>query len=156
MGQFDQASESRKEKPDERGILDIVRFNTVPQYPFTVYHAAAKSNRRYTLYTNTEASRTKWQNALNSALGVYEVTHDANKVGFSIRRVFLRIYEVISYQWFAPNPINDGFFRSKTVKVPSNSTQVFTGRITAATVFCSYFTFTYLFHIADKRSSSAK
>ncbi len=80
LGQFDQPSESRKEKPDERGILDIVRFNMIPQYPFTIYHAAAKSNRRYTLYANTESARTKWYNALTSALGVYEASHDANKV----------------------------------------------------------------------------
>jgi len=116
LGQFDQPSESRKEKPDERGILDIVRFNMIPQYPFTIYHAAAKSNRRYTLYANTESARTKWYNALTSALGVYEASHDANK-------------------WFAPNTINDGFFRTKTLRVLSNSTQVFTGRITAATIF---------------------
>ena len=80
LGQFDEEPESRRDKSEEGGLLDNLRFNTRPQYPFTVYHSQAKSTRRYTLYTNTEAARKKWQKALEEAITIHGVRRDANKV----------------------------------------------------------------------------
>ena len=47
-------------------------------------------------------------------------------------------------KWFAPNTINDNIFRVRSTRVPSTSTDHFTGRITAAAPFseryCFFFT----------------
>lgn len=37
-------------------------------YPFTVYHAAAKITRRYTLYTKKGTERNKWKVAFENAI----------------------------------------------------------------------------------------
>lgn len=81
LGQFDQPSETRKEKSDGDSILDNLRYHTRPQYPFTIYHAAAKSTRRYTLYTNSEAAREKWRKVLSDTIAIHAVRRDANQVG---------------------------------------------------------------------------
>ena len=78
LGQFDEPPENRKEKNEDRGILDSLRSHYRPQYPFTVYHAGAKAQRRYTLYTNTEASRKKWHEALVEKSG--SVHYNGDKV----------------------------------------------------------------------------
>jgi hypothetical protein len=39
-----------------------------PLYPFTIYHAAAKITRRYTLYTQTATERNRWRSALDDAI----------------------------------------------------------------------------------------
>lgn len=49
-------------------------------YPFTVYHASAKSARRYTLYANSLAIRTAWKNALDEAIALRTYRQDANMV----------------------------------------------------------------------------
>ncbi|KAH8118065.1 hypothetical protein DFH11DRAFT_1808798 [Phellopilus nigrolimitatus] len=118
LGQFDEPAEARKERSDEGGLLDNLRSHTRPQYPFTVYHSAAKLTRRYTLYTNTEAARNKWHDALVNAIAIHKVQRDANK-------------------WFAPNTVNDGVFRVRSVRVPPTSTELFTGAITAAAIFAA-------------------
>lgn len=38
-------------------------------------------------------------------------------------------------QWFAPNVIDDSVFRTRSVRVPLSSTELFTGTITAASTF---------------------
>lgn len=37
-------------------------------YPFTVYHAAAKITRRYTIYTKKKTERNKWKVDLEKAI----------------------------------------------------------------------------------------
>ena len=49
-------------------------------YPFTIYHSSSKSQRRYTLYANNEASRKKWQEELINAIGVHKVRSESNMV----------------------------------------------------------------------------
>ncbi|OCB84705.1 hypothetical protein A7U60_g8226 [Sanghuangporus baumii] len=118
LGQFDQPPETRKERSEEGSLLDNLRSQQRPQYPFTIYHAAAKSSRRYTLYTNTEAGRRKWRDVLTEAIVLHQARQDANK-------------------WFAPSTIDDGVFRVRSVRVPLSSTELFTGAITAAATFAS-------------------
>ena len=49
-------------------------------FPFTVYHAAAKMTRRYTLYASSEAERHKWEDALKHALQMRSIRQEGNKV----------------------------------------------------------------------------
>ncbi|KAI5122312.1 hypothetical protein M0805_002388 [Coniferiporia weirii] len=118
LGQFDQPAESRREKSEEGGLLDSLRYQTRPQYPFTIYHAAAKLTRRYTMCTNTEASRRKWQDALLNTIAIHQARRDGNR-------------------WFAPNTIDDGVFRLRNTRVTSTPIEAATGEITAAETFVS-------------------
>ncbi|EJD06594.1 uncharacterized protein FOMMEDRAFT_17102 [Fomitiporia mediterranea MF3/22] len=118
LGQFDQPSENRKDRSEEGGLLDSLRYQTRQQYPFTIYHAAAKASRRYTLYTNTEAARRKWRDVLTETMAIHQARQDANK-------------------WFAPSTIDDGVFRVRSPRIPLSSTELFTGAITAAATFVS-------------------
>lgn len=82
LASFEGAPDSRKtSRPDDAGILDTLRSHYRPIYPFTVYHASAKSLRRYTLFTTTEAARKKWHDALLDALAVREARQEGNMVG---------------------------------------------------------------------------
>ena len=49
-------------------------------YPFTLYHASAKSARRYTLYAESEEARGRWGRALRDAVAVRMARQDSNKV----------------------------------------------------------------------------
>ncbi|KZS88061.1 hypothetical protein SISNIDRAFT_460111 [Sistotremastrum niveocremeum HHB9708] len=119
LGAFDAPQESRKEKSSEGGgILDAVKFHYIPVYPFTVYHASAKSSRRYTLYAASERLREKWRNCLVDAIGVRQAYNDANK-------------------HFAANPLNDGHFRTRTVQVPPDAPGPFLGKVNSAASFMS-------------------
>ncbi|EIW84261.1 hypothetical protein CONPUDRAFT_163433 [Coniophora puteana RWD-64-598 SS2] len=93
LGSFDAPPEGRKERAEDGGLLDSLRMQTRPVYPFTVYHAAAKAQRRYTLYAPSDGARLKWRDALVDAKGVHDARRDANKI-------------------FAPEVLDDGFFRS--------------------------------------------
>jgi hypothetical protein len=84
LGSFDGQPESRKERSEEGGILDNLRAQYKPIYPFTIYHSADKLTRRYTLYAPTESAREKWRNALVEAKGIDDVRRDANKVCTSL------------------------------------------------------------------------
>ena len=44
-------------------------------------------------------------------------------------------------KWFAPNTINDNIFRVRSTRVPSTSTDQFTGMITAAAPFSERYGF---------------
>ncbi|THH06430.1 hypothetical protein EW145_g4099 [Phellinidium pouzarii] len=120
LGQFDEPSESRKEKSEEGGILESLRFQTRPQYPFTVYHAAAKLARRYTFYTNSEAARNKWHDELVNAIAVHDVRRDVNKLS-GLHRV----------------PSTMICFAYEAYTSPPTSAELFTGDVTAATTFVS-------------------
>ncbi|KAI0661715.1 hypothetical protein C8Q70DRAFT_673507 [Cubamyces menziesii] len=76
LGIFDGAPESRKEKAEEgSGILERVRSRYRPMYPFTVYHASSKMNRRYTLYAPSEELRKMWYDALVETIAIREIRY---------------------------------------------------------------------------------
>ncbi|OCH94369.1 hypothetical protein OBBRIDRAFT_141319 [Obba rivulosa] len=111
LAAFDGSPETRKERSEDGGLFESFRTRVRPVYPFTIYHASAKSTRRYTLYAGTEELRREWYSALVDALGVRKVRQDSN-------------------MWFAPHAINEGYF--KYTITSSLSSTPFTGRITAA------------------------
>ncbi|KAF8627002.1 hypothetical protein AX15_004586 [Amanita polypyramis BW_CC] len=94
---FDAPSESRREKSEEGGILDSLRYQTIDIFPFTIYHASDVLRRRYTLFVASNTLRRRWRSALEEALGVYKVRHEAN-------------------MWYYPRSLTDGFFRSSGAK----------------------------------------
>jgi hypothetical protein len=49
-------------------------------YPFTIYHAAAKITRRYTLYTKTATERNWWRTELNKAIDARKSQQDSKSV----------------------------------------------------------------------------
>ena len=82
LGIFDGQPESRKEKAEEgSGILERVRSRYRPMYPFTVYHASSKMNRRYTLYAPSEELRKMWYDALVETIAIREIRQESNMVG---------------------------------------------------------------------------
>ncbi|KAH7930131.1 hypothetical protein BV22DRAFT_1028615 [Leucogyrophana mollusca] len=116
LGDFDGPAESRKERSEEGGILDSLRAQYKPIYPFTVYHASSKASRRYTLYAATEGARKRWKEALVDCKAIHDARRDANK-------------------WFAPHVINDGFFRSPGVRMAQSSISKASGRVVNAVSF---------------------
>jgi hypothetical protein len=80
LGSFNSPPETRREKADDGGLLESWRSQSVPIYPFTIYHAGNKSSRRYTLYVSSDAQRKKWYNAFVDAIGVHKVRQEANMV----------------------------------------------------------------------------
>lgn len=123
LGSFNDPTEARKERSDDGGlldslILDSLRCNTVPVYPFTIYHASGKATRRYTLYVTSESVRKKWYTSLFNAIGLHKVRQEANL-------------------WFYPQTLTDGFFRMIGPKVVANSKVRLSGRITSAVPFTS-------------------
>ncbi|KAI0749365.1 hypothetical protein C8Q80DRAFT_1100784 [Daedaleopsis nitida] len=123
LGMFDASPENRKEKAEEGslGLLDRVRPRYRPMYPFTIYHASAKMTRRYTLYASSESARDQWLAAFNYAIEMRRVRQEGN-------------------MFFAPQTINDGFFKHPTYTltgVNNESRSHFTGQIYAATKFYS-------------------
>lgn len=113
LGDFDSPAENRKEKPDDRGILDSLRSHYRPVFPFTVYHASAKSTRGYTLYANTEAARKKWKDLLLDTLTVRRVRQEGN-------------------MFFAPHDIDNGTFRFSTNNISASIAHKTKGKITTA------------------------
>jgi RHO1 GDP-GTP exchange protein 1/2 len=81
LGAFDSPPEARKMRADDGRILESLRSYNVQLYPFTVYHGAEKA-RRYTLYANSESSRSKWYEKLVDAIGVSKARGEANMVRF--------------------------------------------------------------------------
>ncbi|KAF7964575.1 hypothetical protein HWV62_5482, partial [Athelia sp. TMB] len=116
LGAFNEASETRKVGADDGGILQSLRFKMKPMFPFTVYHAASKGSRRYTLFTTSEALRTKWKDALENALAVYHARQEAN-------------------QWFVLQSLDDGCFRSPGSQPQYSSGIRFSGKVTNAVPF---------------------
>ncbi|EMD33527.1 hypothetical protein CERSUDRAFT_87363 [Gelatoporia subvermispora B] len=111
LAAFDGPMETRKERIEDGSLFESFRSRVRPLYPFTIYHASAKSARRYTLYAGTEELRKEWHSALIDGLGVRKVRQESN-------------------MWFAPHTINEGYFK---YTVTNNlSSRPFTGRCTAA------------------------
>ncbi|KAG1805037.1 uncharacterized protein HD556DRAFT_1328030 [Suillus plorans] len=116
LGSFEGQPESRRERSEEGGILDSLRAQYKPIYPFTIYHSADKLERRYTLYAPTESAREKWRNALVETKGIDDVRRDANK-------------------WFAPQLVDDGSFRSPGAYTPRGFGSKASGRVVNAVSF---------------------
>ncbi|KAJ3523924.1 hypothetical protein NM688_g8645 [Phlebia brevispora] len=118
LASFVMPVEYRKEKTrsnTEQSARGLFEFRSSAKYrelyPFTIYHAYAKSARRYTLYASTEDERATWRTVLIDALAVRKTKNEAN-------------------MWFAPHTINDGFF-----KWGGTSLTRPTGKITCAAPF---------------------
>jgi Pleckstrin homology domain len=79
LASFNEAPEVRRERADSGSFINM---SSTKQnlYPFTIYHAGAKSTRRYTLYAQTATARDKWHKALVDAIGLRRARQDANKV----------------------------------------------------------------------------
>lgn len=74
---------------DDGRLLESLRFKMKPLYPFTVYHAASKMSRRYTLYANSEEIRKKWKDALEDTIAVHKARQEANMVRYlSLSQIF--------------------------------------------------------------------
>ncbi|THV07437.1 hypothetical protein K435DRAFT_710318 [Dendrothele bispora CBS 962.96] len=117
LGSFKAPPETRKESQKGGSVLGALLHTTITVYPFTIYHAANKLTRRYTLYVSSEAVRTKWYNALVDALAVYKAKQEGN-------------------MYFAPNlSLSDRFFRVASPKMGPESK--LTGRIISAVPFAS-------------------
>jgi hypothetical protein len=80
IGGFNESPETRKVGADDGRLLESLRFRMKPLYPFTVYHASAKSTRRYTLYAASEVARKKWKDALEDTTAVYKARQESNMV----------------------------------------------------------------------------
>ncbi|KIL67598.1 hypothetical protein M378DRAFT_9368 [Amanita muscaria Koide BX008] len=112
---FDGAPETRREKSEERGILESLRSQTVEIFPFTVFHASNSIQRRYTLFASSEASRRRWKTVLDDATGLYKARQEAN-------------------MWYDPQTLTDGHFRFPSQRSFTNN---FTGRALTAAPFTS-------------------
>lgn len=86
LGSFDGPVETRREKAEDGGLLESLRSQSVPMYPFIIYHAASRALRRYTLYVASDSLRKKWKNYFLDAIGVNKVRQEANLV-----RIFSRM-----------------------------------------------------------------
>ncbi|KAI0026487.1 hypothetical protein K488DRAFT_66444, partial [Vararia minispora EC-137] len=101
------------------GVLAPSSSSNADLFPFTLFHAAHPSTRRYTLYTPTAPARAKWHAALVDALGVRAARQEANKL-------------------FALSTMNDGRFRvGSTTRARAAD---FDGRVSAAVSFCAFST----------------
>ncbi|KAF8968138.1 hypothetical protein BDZ97DRAFT_1916355 [Flammula alnicola] len=116
LGSFNAPAESRREKSEDGCLLESWRSQSVPVYPFTIYHASRKSARGYTLYVASEAQRKKWYNAFVDTIGVHKARQDAN-------------------MWFNPQNLTDGFFRMPPRDGIPVSGLTITGRIQCAVPF---------------------
>jgi hypothetical protein len=114
LASFDDEPEIRKY---HIGLLKRIRLSPTkePMYPFTIYHAAAKITRRYTLYTKKGTERNKWKVALEKAI---EARKSQQAAGM--------LYE--------PQVLNDGFFKIAP-RIQFTRGITYTGRVTCATLF---------------------
>lgn len=115
LGTFSDPPEYRKEYDKEGGVLGL-RYHNVPIYPFTIYHASSRANRRYTLYVLSDSIRKKWFNYLVDAIGVNKARQDGN-------------------MYFDVQTLSDSFFRVMGPKYSSGGR--LTGKVTSAVPFVS-------------------
>ncbi|KIK63091.1 hypothetical protein GYMLUDRAFT_163599 [Collybiopsis luxurians FD-317 M1] len=113
LGSFTSPPETRKEHPKDGSVLSGLLYQSTTLYPFTIYHAASKLNRRYTLYASSDAIRKKWRAFFEDAITVHKVRQEGN-------------------MFFAPDTVTQQFFSLS--RGSSNGTKS-TGRINAAVPF---------------------
>lgn len=78
LGLFTGPPETRKESAKDGRLLDSFRYTHTQLYPFTVYHATSKFNRRYTLYASSEAVRKAWHDKLLDAVAISNARLEGN------------------------------------------------------------------------------
>ncbi|KAK0223358.1 hypothetical protein IW262DRAFT_820050 [Armillaria fumosa] len=115
LGSFSDPPEYRKEYDKDGSVLGL-RYHNVPIYPFTIYHASSRANRRYTLYVLSDSIRKKWYNYLVDAIGVNKVRQDGN-------------------MYFDVQTLSDSFFRVVGPNYKRGGR--LTGKITSAVPFVS-------------------
>ncbi|KAL1739958.1 hypothetical protein HDZ31DRAFT_48462 [Schizophyllum fasciatum] len=106
LGAFSGAPETRRIREEGGGLLDGLRSRAEVLYPLTIYHAADKMRRRYTLYVASEAVRRKWRAALVDTLAVYRARAEGN-------------------MFFSPLKVTEGFF-----KIPAPGAAMTMARLT--------------------------
>ncbi|KAJ1307769.1 hypothetical protein OPQ81_001856 [Rhizoctonia solani] len=105
-------------RAEGRIIRDKLLGDTIPMYPFTVYHAADPVNRRYTFYAESDPKRQKWLSTIEEAKLIRDTYQNENK-------------------YFAINVLSGRRFNTRTVLVPSNLAErsEFLGRVNAVAPF---------------------
>lgn len=98
LGSFSDPPTTRSRRPDSTSIVGgsflasiAGSSNRQDIYPFTVWHAAARTTRRYTVYVGSEGARRRWRDALVDAVGVRKVRGESNMVSvvLGVRRAAL-------------------------------------------------------------------
>ena len=84
-GSFTGPSKSCKVSTDGGRLLESLRFCMKSLYPFTVYHTAFNTSRRYMFYALSESPRAKGKEMLDDTIVVYRARQEANMVTFSFQ-----------------------------------------------------------------------
>ncbi|ELU40640.1 RhoGEF domain-containing protein [Rhizoctonia solani AG-1 IA] len=87
-------------RPEGCIIRDKLLGDTIPMYPFTIFHVAEPENRRYTFYAESESKRQQWLTAIQEAKLIRDTYQTENK-------------------YFAMGVLSGRRFNSRTVLVPS-------------------------------------
>ncbi|KAJ2924639.1 hypothetical protein H1R20_g12444, partial [Candolleomyces eurysporus] len=117
LASFTGPPETRREKIEDGGILDTFRSQSIPLYPFTLYHSSPLVMKAYTLCVTSEAQRSKWHSYFVDTLGVHKVRQESN-------------------EWLAQKEWDDGYFKIPRETVVSPSSRP-TGRVTSAVPFAT-------------------
>ncbi|RXW25502.1 hypothetical protein EST38_g301 [Candolleomyces aberdarensis] len=117
LASFTGPPEIRREKIEDGGILDTFRSQSIPLYPFTLYHSSPLVMKAYTLCVTSEAQRSKWHSYFVDTLGVHKVRQESN-------------------EWLAQKEWDDGYFKIPRETVVSPSSKP-TGRVTSAVPFAT-------------------
>ncbi|KAG9088881.1 hypothetical protein FRC06_001802 [Ceratobasidium sp. 370] len=99
-------------------IRDKLLGDSIPMWPFTLYHVADPVQRRYTFYASSDMRRTQWIEAFQEAKTIREVHQNENK-------------------YFGINPLSGRRFNTRTALVTANMAAKvdFTGQALAAAPF---------------------
>ncbi|KAG8738594.1 hypothetical protein FRC10_006665 [Ceratobasidium sp. 414] len=105
-------------RSEGRIIRDKLLGDSIPMWPFTLYHVADPVQRRYTFYAPSDQRRTQWIDAFQEAKTIREVHQNENK-------------------HFGINPLSGRRFNTKTALVTANmaAKMDFTGQALAAAPF---------------------
>ncbi|KAF8734008.1 CNH domain, partial [Rhizoctonia solani] len=87
-------------RPEGCIIRDKLLGDTIPMYPFTIFHVAEPENRRYTFYAESESKRQQWLTTIQEAKLIRDTYQTENK-------------------YFAMGVLSGRRFNSRTVLVPS-------------------------------------
>lgn len=105
-------------RPEGCIIRDKLLGDTIPMFPFTVYHVADPVQRRYTFYADSDPVRAEWISAIQEAKTIRDVYQNENK-------------------FFAINPLSGRRFNTRTALVTANTAAKwdFLGQVLAAAPF---------------------
>ena len=107
-----------------------------PNYPFTIYHVAAKITRRYTIYTKTGPERDKWKVALQRAIEARKSHQDPRMVLLLALSRLNSQPSHIRMQLYEPQVLNDGFLKiAPWIQFDFDRGTNYTGRVVSAALF---------------------